>query len=55
MGISAALSMASSEYLSSKAEKSENGLKSSIYTGITYLLTVALLIAPYLIFRNNFV
>ncbi|MBN2878121.1 MAG: VIT1/CCC1 transporter family protein [Clostridia bacterium] len=55
MGISAALSMASSEYLSSKAEQSENGLKSSVYTGITYLLTVALLIAPYLILANPYI
>jgi len=54
-GISAALSMAASEYLSSKAEQSENGLKSSIYTGIAYLITVILLILPYLIVPNPYI
>lgn len=48
-GISATLSMASSEYLSSKSEGSSNALKSATYTGIAYLFTVALLILPYLI------
>lgn len=54
-GISAALSMASSEYLSSKAEQSENGLKSSIYTGFAYLITVMLLILPYLVLSNPYI
>ena len=54
-GISAALSMASSEYLSSRAEKKENGVKSSIYTGLTYLVTVGLLIAPYMIIPNPYI
>uniref|UniRef100_A0A7C3RK88 Rubrerythrin family protein n=1 Tax=Dictyoglomus thermophilum TaxID=14 RepID=A0A7C3RK88_DICTH len=52
-GISAALSMAGSEYLSSKAESSErNPLKSAITTGITYIMTVLILILPYLITQN---
>ena len=54
-GISAALSMASSEYLSTRAEQKENGVKSSIYTGFTYLFTVGLLIAPYLILSNPYI
>ena len=49
-GISATLSMASSEYLSAKAEGSKNAFKSCSYTGIMYLITVSLLIMPYLIF-----
>ncbi|MCU6736216.1 VIT1/CCC1 transporter family protein [Diplocloster agilis] len=49
-GISATLSMASSEFLSAKSEGNENALKSCIYTGIAYLITVTLLILPYLIF-----
>ena len=52
-GISATLSMASSEYLSAKAEGNEkSALKSSAYTGIMYLITVSLLILPYLIFSS---
>lgn len=51
-GFAASLSMASSEYLSKKAEKDESALKASIYTGITYIITVIFLIYPYLIFKN---
>ncbi len=49
-GISATLSMASSEFLSAKSEGREDALKSCMYTGIAYLVTVALLILPYLLF-----
>lgn len=49
-GISATLSMASSEYLSAKNEGEENPLKSSIYTGIAYIITVIILLLPYAIF-----
>ena len=48
-GISATLSMASSEYLSARSEGREDALKSCIYTGIAYLITVALLVLPYLL------
>lgn len=52
-GIAASFSMAASEYLSQKAEDAEeNAGKSATYTGIAYILTVALLILPYLIFDN---
>lgn len=46
-GVSATLSMASSEYLSAKNDNSPNPLKASIYTGIAYLATVLMLILPY--------
>ena len=49
-GIAATLSMASSEYLSSKSEGRPDALQSATYTGIAYLVTVALLILPYLLF-----
>lgn len=52
-GISATLSMASSEYLSAKADGDKNALKSCLYTGIMYLITVTLLILPYIIFPSN--
>ncbi len=48
-GIAASLSMAASEYLSTKTEGGKNALKSAVYTGITYVVTVMLLILPYLI------
>lgn len=48
-GIAAALSMASSEYLSTKSEGGEgkHPIKASIYTGIAYLFTVVALVAPF--------
>jgi VIT1/CCC1 family predicted Fe2+/Mn2+ transporter len=48
-GFSATLSMAASDYLSTRTEKHKNALKSSAYTGCAYLLTVVLLIFPYLL------
>lgn len=55
-GIAGALSMASSEYLSNKAEgKSELALKSSVFTGIAYVIAVIFLVAPYLIFKSPFI
>jgi VIT1/CCC1 family predicted Fe2+/Mn2+ transporter len=55
-GIAAALSMAASEYLSTRTEKStKDPVKAAVFTGIAYIVTVAMLIFPYLIFRNYFV
>ena len=51
VGISATFSMASSEFLSAKSEGRSDALKSCSYTGIAYLLTVALLVLPYLVFQ----
>lgn len=48
-GIAAAFSMASSEYLSARAEENARAGRSALYTGIAYLITVFLLIAPYLL------
>lgn len=53
MGISATFSMASSEFLAARNEGRKDALKSCSYTGIAYLITVALLIAPYLIFGDS--
>nr|WP_122012864.1 VIT1/CCC1 transporter family protein [Maliibacterium massiliense] len=52
-GISATLSMAASNYLAERASGNKNALKSSLYTGIAYLITVALLVLPYLLFPNH--
>ncbi len=55
-GIAGALSMSSSEYLSTKSEgKHEGALKSAVFTGIAYLFAVIFLVAPYLIFTSPFV
>jgi len=52
-GISASFSMAASEYLSTKSEEGEKQpLRSAIYTGIAYIITVALLVMPYLLLEN---
>ena len=53
IGISATFSMASSEFLSARSEGRNDALKSCTYTGIAYLITVALLITPYLILKTN--
>ncbi|MBN1412977.1 MAG: VIT1/CCC1 transporter family protein [Spirochaetales bacterium] len=56
-GFAASLSMAASGYLSSKEEAGENGgknpLKAALYTGITYVITVILLIFPFFVFLTN--
>jgi VIT1/CCC1 family predicted Fe2+/Mn2+ transporter len=54
-GIAAALSMGASEYLSTKSEEtSKNPLRASIYTGGAYIVTVLLLILPYLVIENYY-
>lgn len=53
IGISATFSMASSEFLAARSEGRTDALKSCTYTGVAYLITVILLIAPYLIFGNS--
>ncbi|MDZ7724134.1 MAG: VIT1/CCC1 transporter family protein [candidate division KSB1 bacterium] len=54
-GIAAALSMGASEYLSTKSEETQKKpLRASLYTGTAYLLTVIVLILPYLILDNYY-
>lgn len=48
-GISATLSMASSEFLSARSEGDQNAVRSALYTGIAYFFTVVALILPYLL------
>ena len=52
IGISATFSMASSEFLAARSEGRNDALKSCTYTGFAYLITVVLLIAPYMIFGS---
>lgn len=53
-GIAASMSMAASEYLAIRSEKTErlSPVKSAFYTGVAYILTVFFLIFPYLLFTN---
>ncbi len=53
MGISATFSMASSEFLAAKSDGRSDAFKSCCYTGVAYLITVALLILPYLLLANS--
>lgn len=53
MGISATFSMASSEFLAARSEGRTDAMKSCCYTGVAYMITVALLIIPYLIFNSE--
>ena len=50
-GISAAFSMAASEYLSTREDENPevNPIRASIYTGISYIITVFVLVTPYLL------
>ncbi len=48
-GVAATLSMAASNYLAEKADGNPKALKASFYTGIAYLITVVLLVIPYLV------
>ena len=55
-GIAASLSMAASEYLSTGSEETEkNPIRASLYTGAAYVITVALLILPFLLLHNAYV
>jgi VIT1/CCC1 family predicted Fe2+/Mn2+ transporter len=55
-GIAASLSMAASEYLSTRSEDTKKRpVRAAIYTGIAYIITVALLVLPYLIIQNYIV
>ena len=55
-GIAASLSMAASEYLSTRSEETEkHPVRAAIYTGIAYIITVAVLVLPYLLIQNYIV
>ena len=51
-GISAALSMGSSEYLSQKSEGQQQPLKAAFYTTVAYFITVIMLVVPFFIFEK---
>jgi VIT1/CCC1 family predicted Fe2+/Mn2+ transporter len=52
-GIAASLSMASSEFLSHRADgMGSRAAKAALYTGIAYIITVILLVLPYLLLQS---
>jgi VIT1/CCC1 family predicted Fe2+/Mn2+ transporter len=52
-GIAASMSMAASEYLSTRSENTDkHPVRAAVYTGIAYILTVSLLVLPYLLIEN---
>ena len=58
MGVAASLSMAASGYLSSREEEVNeeiNPITAAIYTGVSYLATVAFLVLPYLLQDNPYI
>lgn len=55
-GIAASLSMAASEFLSTESEaQGKHAGRAALYTGITYIATVTLLILPFLILSHIYV
>jgi len=55
-GIAGAMSMSASEYLSKKSEGSDRtALGASFYTGLAYVVTLVLLVFPYIVFPAKFV
>jgi vacuolar iron transporter family protein len=56
-GVAAALSMAASEFLSVRSETRsvKKPGRAALYTGIAYIITVSLLIFPYLVLANYYV
>ncbi|WP_292367998.1 VIT1/CCC1 transporter family protein [Methanoregula sp. UBA64] len=56
-GVAASLSMAASEYLSQRSDTTAgtSPKKAAIYTGLTYIVTVTLLILPYLVLSNPYI
>lgn len=52
-GVSATLSMAASNYLAERAAGNPNAMKSSLYTGMAYMITVALMVLPFLLLPGS--
>ncbi len=48
-GVSATFSMTASAYLSAKSDNDPQAVKSCLYTGVMYMITVALMSLPYLL------
>jgi VIT1/CCC1 family predicted Fe2+/Mn2+ transporter len=50
------MSMAASEYLSTSSEQTDkHPIRAAVYTGVAYVITVTLLILPYLLLDNEYI
>ncbi|MDD1702069.1 MAG: VIT1/CCC1 transporter family protein [Methanoregula sp.] len=56
-GVAASLSMAASEYLSQRSDATSGTVpvKAALYTGATYIVTVSLLILPFLVLNSPYI
>jgi len=54
-GIAASFSMAASSFMQARYEPGKNPKKAAFYTGLTYILVVLILTAPFLIFTDIFI
>jgi VIT1/CCC1 family predicted Fe2+/Mn2+ transporter len=54
-GLAASLSMASSAYMQAKYEPGKDARKAAIYTGITYIIVVLLLLMPFIFSSTIFI
>jgi VIT1/CCC1 family predicted Fe2+/Mn2+ transporter len=54
-GIAASFSMAASSYLAAKENGQANAFHACIITGISYIITVTILVSPYFVFSNPFI
>ncbi|MDR3052269.1 MAG: VIT1/CCC1 transporter family protein [Coriobacteriales bacterium] len=52
-GIAATLSMGASNYLAERENGNPNAFKAALYTGIAYLITVVILVLPYLLLDES--
>lgn len=54
-GVAASMSMSASVYLSTRADESDkHPVRAAVYTGLAYVITVAMLILPYLLLRDAY-
>lgn len=51
-GVAAALSMAASAYMHARQEIGTDARTTGVYTGVSYLIVVIFLVAPYFVFAN---
>ena len=54
-GVSASFSITASEFLSCRADNNPKAVKSALYTGLAYFITVTMLILPFLLLDQKFV
>jgi vacuolar iron transporter family protein len=54
-GIAASLSMGASNYLAVREKREKEAMTAGLMTGIAYIVTVLILVSPYLIFKKSFI